>query len=105
MADINDDDPIEKGRGSKWVWFGVIVLLGVAAVMFFLNADGDEELDQIPDSAITTTEERLNTDLGDEAERTDEALEDVRGVNQIDTVTPDETSPAQAETPEPEPAE
>lgn len=87
MAHLNDDDPIQKQGTSKWLWVGVIVVLAIAAVIIFLNADGDDP--DLPDSAVTTTEERLETDLTDESELTDEALEDVRGVNQIDTVTPE----------------
>lgn len=82
-----DDDVIQKSGSSKWLWVGVIVLLAVAAVIVFLNADGDDP--DLPDSAVTTQEERLNTDLSDESELTSEALDDVNGVNQIDTVTPE----------------
>ena len=82
-----DDDVIQTKGSSKWLWVGVIVLLAVGAVIIFLNADGDEP--DLPDSAVTTQEERLETDLTNEQELTDEALEDVRGVNQIDTVTPE----------------
>lgn len=85
--DPNPDAPIEEGRGSKWLWVGVIVVLAIAAVIIFLNPGGDEP--DLPDSATTTQEERLETDLSDESELTDEALEDVRGVNQVDTVTPE----------------
>ena len=48
---------------TKWLWLGAIVLLAVATVIFVLNADGDEDLETIPDHAITTDEERMNTDL------------------------------------------
>lgn len=60
---MTDPLPEEGPSGSKWLWVGVIVLLAVASIIFFLNADGDEELETIPDEAVTTTEERLNTDL------------------------------------------
>lgn len=98
--DVNADEPIEKGRNTKWLWVGMIVLVTVAAVIVFLNPDGDEP--DLPDGAVTTQEERLNTDLTDESELTDEALEDVRGVNQVDTVTPpgmDEPADDDAEEP------
>ena len=88
MAEFNDDDPIQKGTGGKWIWLGVIVLLAVAAVIIFLNADGDEP--QLPDSAVTTTEERLDTDLTPDDEITEEALEDVNGAGDIDVVEPDQ---------------
>ena len=88
-----NDDVIEKGRGSKWFWVAIIVLLAVGAVIIFLNADGDEP--ELPDSAVTTQEERLNTDLTSEEQLTEEALEDVNGVNQVDTVNPDEEALAQ----------
>ena len=38
-----------------------IVLLAVAAVIVFLNADGDDPA--LSDNAVTTQEERLDTDL------------------------------------------
>ncbi|GMM93639.1 hypothetical protein [Qipengyuania sp. MTN3-11] len=60
---MNDPLPEEGPSGTKWLWVAVLVLLAVAAVIFFLNADGDEELETIPDEAVTTTEERLNTDI------------------------------------------
>ncbi|RDS78545.1 hypothetical protein DL238_04700 [Alteriqipengyuania lutimaris] len=84
---MNDDAPIQKQGTSKWLWVAVIVVLAIAAVIVFLNADGEDP--DLPDSAVTTQEERLDTDLTDESEVTDEALEDVNGVNQIDTVTPE----------------
>ena len=92
MADINDDAPIQQTGTSKWLWVGVIVVLAIAAVIIFLNADGEDP--ELPDSAVTTQEERLNTDLTDESELTEQALEDVNGVNQVDTVTADEGATA-----------
>jgi len=88
-----NDDVIEKGSGSKWLWVAIIVLLAVGAVIIFLNADGDEP--ELPDSAVTTQEERLNTDLTSDEQLTDNALEDVNGVNQVDTVTPDQDAMSQ----------
>ncbi|KPM24569.1 hypothetical protein AAJ72_02095 [Citromicrobium sp. RCC1885] len=71
-----DDDAIQKNGSSKWLWFAVIVVLAVAAVIVFLNADGDEPA--LPDSATTTQEERLNTDLdstaGEDATATTDSL-------------------------------
>ena len=87
MANLNDDEPIQKQGTSKWLWVGVIVVLAIAAVIIFLNADGDEP--ELPDSAVTTQEERLNTDLTDEEELTENALEDVNGANPIGTVEPE----------------
>ncbi|MBY8337090.1 hypothetical protein KYN89_08505 [Alteriqipengyuania sp. NZ-12B] len=87
-----NDDVIQKKGSSKWLWLAVIVVLAVAAVIVFLNADGDEPA--LPDSATTTQEERLNTDLSDESELTENALEDVNGVNQVDTATADTTDGA-----------
>ena len=60
---MTDPVPDTKAPATRWMWLGVIVLLAVAFVIFLLNPDGDEELETIPDAAITTTEERLNTDL------------------------------------------
>ena len=87
MVDVNDDAPIQQKGSSKWLWVGVIVVLAIAAVIIFLNADGDQP--ELPDSAVTTQEERLNTDLTDESQLTERALEDVNGVNQVDTVEAD----------------
>ncbi len=86
MAEFNDDEPIQNKTGGKWIWLAVIVVLAVAAVIVFLNPDGDEP--QLPDSAVTTTEERLNTDLTPDDEWTDEALEDVNGAEDIEVVEP-----------------
>ena len=72
-------DPVpDTNPSSRWFWVGLIVLLAVASIIFFLNADGDEEIETIPDSAITTQEERLNTDLTSD---TAEGLEQVRGAD------------------------
>ena len=71
-----NDDVIETKSKSKWFWLAAIVLLAVAAVIVFLNADGDEPA--LPDSATTTQEERLNTDLdstaGEDATATTDSL-------------------------------
>ena len=56
-------DPLSSKSPAKYLWLAAIVLLAVAAVIFFFNADGDEDLDTIPDYAVTTDEERMNTDL------------------------------------------
>ena len=75
-------DPVpDTNPSSRWFWVGLIVLLAVASIIFFLNADGDEEIETIPDSAITTQEERLNTDLTSD---TAEGLEQVRGATAED---------------------
>ena len=88
MAEFNDDEPIQGKTGGKWIWLGVIVLLAVAAVIIFLNPEGDTP--QLPDSAVTTTEERLNTDLTPDDELTEEALEDVNGAEDFEVVEPDQ---------------
>lgn len=59
---MGNDDVIQKKGSSKWLWLAVIVVLAVAAVIVFLNADGDDPA-TLPDSATTTQQERLNTDL------------------------------------------
>jgi len=56
-----NDDVIETKSKSKWFWLVAIVLLAVAAVIVFLNADGDDPA--LSDNAVTTQEERLDTDL------------------------------------------
>ena len=72
-------DPVPDTKpSSRWFWVGMIVLLAVASIIFFRNADGDEEIETIPDNAITTQEERLNTDLTSD---TAEGLEQVRGAD------------------------
>ena len=81
---MNDPVPDTKAPGTRWLWVGVIVLAAIALVGFLLNADGDEELETIPDYAITTTEERLNTDL-DLA--TDDDLPPVNGAEADTTIT------------------
>ncbi|GAB5348477.1 hypothetical protein [Alteriqipengyuania sp. 357] len=83
MANLNDDAPIQEKGSSKWLWVGVIVVLAIAAVIIFLNADGDEP--ELPDSAVTTQEERLNTDLTDESGLADEAPDGMDSVDQLDT--------------------
>ena len=60
---MNDPMPQDAPTGTKWLWVAILVFLAVAAVIFFLNADGDESLETIPDEAVTTTEERLNTEI------------------------------------------
>ena len=56
-----NDDVIETKSKSKWFWLAAIVLLAVAAVIVFLNADGDDPA--LSDNAVTTQEERLDTHL------------------------------------------
>lgn len=54
-------DPVPNPNPmTRWLWVGVIALLAVVAVIMFLNPDGDESLETIPDAAITTQEERIN---------------------------------------------
>ena len=71
-----NDDVIETKSKSKWFWLAAIVLLAVAAVIVFLNADGDDPA--LTDNAVTTQEERLNTDLdstaGEDATATTDSL-------------------------------
>ena len=71
-----NDDVIETKSKSKWFWLAAIVLLAVAAVIVFLNADGDDPA--LSDNAVTTQEERLNTDLdstaGEDATATTDSL-------------------------------
>ena len=92
-----DDDVIEKKRSSKWLWIAVIAVLALVAIMVFVNADGDDP--DLPDSAVTTTEERLDTDLSDESELTTEAIDDVNGIDPVATVAP-EGAEAEGDAPE-----
>ena len=89
-------DPVPDTKPStRWFWVLILVGLAVALVIFVLNADGDEEIEEIPDSAITTTEERLNTDLGLEDDM-EEAVDQVNGIE------PADVEPLAEETPEAE---
>ena len=75
-----DDDVIEKKSSSKWLWIAVIAVLALVAIMVFVNADGDDP--DLPDSAVTTT---------DESELTTEAIDDVNGIDPVATVAPEGT--------------
>lgn len=94
-------DPVpDTNPSTRWLWVGLIVFLAIALVIVLLNADGDEELETIPDHAITTQEERLNTDL-DLAGEEERAREMVNGVEPAIEVQPEDTeAPAPVETPE-----
>ena len=102
---MTDPVPQDAPSGTKWLWVAVLVLLAVAAVIFFLNADGDEDLETIPDEAVTTTEERLNTDLPTVGEDGDlppvEGMEDggVDGVDGGEGVADPDVLPMPQETP------
>ena len=90
-------DPVPDTKPStRWFWVLILVGLAVALVIFVLNADGDEEIEEIPDSAITTTEERLNTDLG--LEDDSDAAEQVNG---LEPAPAPATAPATAPVGEP----
>lgn len=89
---MTDNVPDSK-PSTRWFWVLALVLLAVAIVIFVFNADGDEDLETIPDYAITTTEERLNTDLG--TAPLEEGLDDVRGAENL-TVEDGELVPAPA---------
>lgn len=95
---MNDPVPDTKSPGTRWMWVGVIVLIAVAFVIFLLNPDGDEELETIPDYAVTTEEERLNTDI---PLATDEDLPPVNGAESDTTITAEGGEVEVVETPEP----
>lgn len=83
-------DPVPQSSPStKWIWTAAIVLLGIASVIFFLNADGDESDFPVTDAAITTTEERLNTQVGEP--------DLVEGAEQVNGITPEELAPEAAD--------
>ena len=84
-----NDDVIETKSKSKWFWLAAIVFLAVAAVIVFLNADGDDPA--LSDNAVTTQEERLDTDLSDESELTTEAIDDASGLDPVAAVAPEGT--------------
>ena len=74
-------DPVPDSKPStRWFWVGLIVLLAIATVIFVFNADGDESEFEVTDADVTTTEERLNTDLGLEPDM-EEAAEQVNGLD------------------------
>ncbi len=71
---MTDPIPDTKAPHTRWMWVAVIVVLAIAAVIFFFNADGDEDVETVPDYATTTTEERLNQEIRPDAD------EDVSGM-------------------------
>ncbi len=82
---MNDPVPDTKAPGTRWMWVGIIVLLAIAFVIFLFNADGDEELETIPDYAVTTQEERLYQDVDAVSDPDD--LPPVRGAEDDTTIT------------------
>ncbi|KWV95057.1 hypothetical protein [Erythrobacter sp. AP23] len=79
---MTDPVPDTKAPRTRWMWVGVIALLAVVAVIMFINPDGDESLETIPDHAITTQEERINQpiDINEPGEEpVDELLEGADG--------------------------
>ena len=99
---MTDPLPEDGPSGTKWLWVGVLVLLAVAAVIFFFNADGDEELETIPDEAITTTEERLNTDLTPDDDSDLPAINGAQDTDGMMTEPTEMATPAATPTVEPE---
>ncbi|MGI8943591.1 MAG: hypothetical protein ACR2FJ_05035 [Qipengyuania sp.] len=97
-------DPVrDTAPSTRWFWVGAIVLLAVASVIFFLNADGDEELEEIPDYAVTTEEERRNIDL--DLREDQQGLPRVRGADQPGEIAPETDVPPIAADPESQPVE
>ncbi|GMN13483.1 hypothetical protein [Altererythrobacter sp. MTPC7] len=89
-------DPVPDSKPStRWFWVGALVLLAVVLIIFVFNADGDEDDFTVTDADITTTEERLNTDL--DATDMDEAAEQVNGAEAGDTAEPMMTTPTEGE--------
>ena len=87
-----NDDVIEGKSKSKWFWLAAIVLLAVAAVIVFLNADGDEPA--LSDNAVTTQEERLDTNLDSTAGEDAMATPTAQGSDDA-MMSSDETTPAE----------
>ncbi|MEL7691744.1 hypothetical protein [Citromicrobium bathyomarinum] len=87
-----NDDVIETKSKSKWFWLAAIVLLAVAAVIVFLNADGDDPA--LSDNAVTTQEERLDTDLDSTAGEDAMATPTAEGSDDA-MMASDETTPAE----------
>ena len=93
---MSDPVPDTKAPGTRWLWVAVIVVLAIAAVIFFLNADGDEDIETIPDEAITTTEERLNQPiLPDEEEDVSGMLDGPDADATSDVETSDAVNPTE----------
>ena len=97
-------DPVPETKPTtRWFWVGLLVLLAVALVIFVFNADGDEDEFEVTDEAITTQEERLNTDLG--TTEIQEGYEQVEGVTAPVTGEMDQTAPLAGEEPMEQPME
>ena len=97
-------DPVPETKPTtRWFWVGLLVLLAVALVIFVFNADGDEDEFEVTDEAITTQEERLNTDLG--TTEIEEGYEQVEGVTAPATGEMDQAAPLAGEEPMDQPME
>ena len=81
---MKDHVPDTKAPGTRWMWVGVIVLLGVIFVGFLLFGSRADPPETIPDYAVTTQEERLNQDL---PLATDEDLPPINGAGDDTTIT------------------
>ena len=97
---MTDPIPDTKAPRTRWMWVAVIVVLAVASVIFFLNADGDEEIETVPDYATTTTEERLNQDLRPDAdEDVSDMLDGPDATTTPDVIVADEFEPSEVDEP------
>ncbi len=92
-------DPVADTKPkTRWMWVGVIVLLAVAAVIMFINPDGDEDLETVPDYAVTTQEERLNQPIREDADISGVPLEGEDPTLGDDVIVAEGDEPAMDET-------
>lgn len=82
---MTDPVPDTKAPGTRWMWVGVIVLLAIVFIGFLLFGSQQGDIENVPDYAETTQEERLNQDLP----LAEDDLPSVRGTDAAaqDTIT------------------
>lgn len=81
---MTDPVPDTKAPKTRWMWVGVIALLAIAFIGFMLFGSQQGDIENIPDYATTTQEERLNQDL---PLAPSDDLPPVRGAESDNTVT------------------
>ncbi|MXO49041.1 hypothetical protein GRI69_12305 [Erythrobacter vulgaris] len=81
---MTDPVPDTKAPRTRWMWVGVIALLAIAFIGFMLFGSQQGAIENVPDYATTTQEERLNQDL---PLATDDDLPPVRGTENDATIT------------------
>ena len=84
---MSDTVPDTK-PSTRWLWVALLVVLGIAVVIIFLDPEGDADNNVTDVTASEQAEERLDTDL----EVNDPTLPEVQGVD-----TPEETPDVEIE--------